>query len=327
MNEQLIINRASENLQYLKLNWRPAKDKDLDGYLRLNINGEQLNLPLEIKNELRVPQIGKLLVHRKAFTNLIVLAQYILPSAKEILRKHKINYIEANGNVYLQTSTQLLWLDNQKPLKPLTIKENRAFSVTGCKVLFYLLQNEAHFYEPYRVIAKATQTSLGNITNIFNALKNNGFLINTRDKNFKLINKKELLDKWVEAYNAVLKPSLFMGTCTNIKNNELHIWQQLKFKNNHFQWGGEAAGNILTNYLNPGLLEMYSHTSNMNLQKTYKLISSKNGHIYLYKAFWDLNKSEQNTVHPLLVYADLLNDENTRKHETALKIYEKYLQN
>jgi hypothetical protein len=91
-------------------------------------------------------------------------------------------------------------------------------------------------------------------------------------------------------------------------------------------WGGEPAGDILTDYLHPGELTMYTTETKAELMKNYKLIPDNNGNIKIYQRFWE-NATEANTVPPLLVYTDLINAGDRRSFDTAQKIYNDYLQN
>lgn len=92
-------------------------------------------------------------------------------------------------------------------------------------------------------------------------------------------------------------------------------------------WGGEPAGDILTNYLKPLELTLYTKENRNELIKKYRMVPDTNGNIKIYKAFWyQQNEKNEKTVHPLLVYADLINTGDQRCLETAQKIYEQYLQ-
>ena len=46
----------------------------------------------------------------------------------------------------------------------------------------------------------------------------------------------------------------------------------------------------------------------------------------VYKMFWKHDNNQQNTVPPLLIYADLMNIGDGRTIETAQKIYDEYIQ-
>ncbi|MDD4144960.1 MAG: type IV toxin-antitoxin system AbiEi family antitoxin [Prolixibacteraceae bacterium] len=85
---------------------------------------------------------------------------------------------------------------------------------------------------------------------------------------------------------------------------------------------------MLTDYLRPGELTLYTNNTRTELMRSYNLIPDPNGNVKIFKAFWDTaDQQKQKTVHPLLVYVDLMNTGDNRCYETAQMIWEKYLAN
>ena len=68
----------------------------------------------------------------------------------------EIPYLEANGNIYLKKENIFLFIDTQKPVQFEKNKGNRAFTKTGLKVLFYLLQNKEAINLTQRELAEST---------------------------------------------------------------------------------------------------------------------------------------------------------------------------
>ena len=130
----------------------------------------------------------------------MVIANQIIPNVKEELRKQGIAYLDSNGNIYLQKDHVYFWVEHSKPTQITQEKTNRAFTKTGLKVVFHFLQFEKDINLPYRAIAALTDTALGNVPNILNGLTEQGFLIQLNEKENRLKNKKELLDRWMIAY-------------------------------------------------------------------------------------------------------------------------------
>jgi hypothetical protein len=190
------------------------------------------------------------------------------------------------------------------------------------------LQNENNINLPYREIAERTQVGLGNINYIINGLKEMGFLIRLNKDEVKLINKKELLDKWITAYEEKLKPNLKIGTFRLMNNNTIDNWKLLPLQHNKTCWGGEPAGDILTNYLRPAELTLYTIETRNELIKNYQLMPDETGNVNVYKKFWrqDLEIDNEYIAPPILVYADLINTDDKRCRETAERIYEQYIQ-
>lgn len=329
MKEEEIVNKALENLAKNEIigTLKKKATQELDGEIDLIIYNEHCRLFIKVKRELRnhqLPHIQQLAEKYK--DNFLIVAERIFPKIKEELRNNKIPYLERNGNIWLKKGKILLWIDTNKELITEKEKTNRAFTKTGLKVIFHFLLNEENVNQTYRELANITDVGLGNINYIINGLKENGFLIRLDKTKYKLINKKDLLEKWIIAYEEHLKPRLFIGRFKFIKNEEFIKWKQLRFKKQDTIWGGEPGGDILTNYLKPAELTIYTNETKAELMKNYRLIPDPNGNIKVYKKFWN-NSDSRNIAPPLLIYTDLMNTGDQRNIETAQKIYTDVLQN
>ena len=330
MNEQGIVQYALANLQKtgkIEVKWIDnAPNEVLDGTIVLTLNDRTIKLGVEIKKELRNIHLPKLEAFAKEYHPFMIVAQRIFPKIKQELRNRNIAYLEANGNIYLNEKETFLWLDTNEPI---TIKQkttNRAFTKTGLKVVYQFLLDDTWVNKTYREIADKTDTGIGNITNIFNGLKDDGFLIPLTKDTYIMENKKKLLEKWIMAYEKKLKPNLAIGTYRFADNDTFFNWKDIKLEQRKTLWGGEPAGDIYTNYLRPEELTLYTTEPRNELMKNYRLIPDEGGNVKVYEKFWNDNTEEKNAVHPLLAYADLIMKGDRRCTETAEKIYNEYLQ-
>ncbi len=295
----------------------------LNGQIEFVLNQNPIKFNAEVKNNLRAINLPLIYKLAKEHAPLIIVADLIFPKIKEELRNHGIAYLEANGNIWLKNGETLLWIDSNKTLPVEKEKINRAFTKTGLKVVFDFLYNEALINAPYREIAQQTGVALGNVNYILNGLKEKGFLLKIDKDRYELTNKKELLNTWIIKYAEKLKPELEIGTFRFLRDNDFVNWKKLPLKKGKTWWGGEPAGNILTNYLKPAELTLYTLETRNELIKHYKLIPDPTGNIKVFKKFWKDDDAE-NTVPPLLVYTDLINTGDHRCIETAQKIYDEF---
>jgi hypothetical protein len=330
MREHEIVPIALENLKKnagITGNWVEHGNMELDGSLELVAENKKLTFNVEIKRELRNYQMPKIIEQAERLGRMMVVGNHIFPKIKEELRQHEIAYLETNGNIWLKQTGMLIWLDTQKPLHEIKDKGNRAFTKTGLKVLFHFLLHENNINLPYRELANMTEVGLGNINYVITGLKELGFLIKLNKDEYRLTNKKELLDKWITAYDEKLKPGLHTGTFRFLREEDFNNWKNLAITNGKTWWGGEPAADLLTNYLRPAQLTLYTTETRNELIKNYRMIPDENGNIKTYKKFWHLEEGYDNIVPPLLVYADLMNTNDRRCTETAQKIYDEFLQN
>lgn len=328
MNENQIIQTAlgrfTEQTGF-RVDWKPAKG-EMDGEADFYINNEKVRVFGEVKKEFRVHHLENVIELARTHRPFIVVAETIFPAIKEILRENNIGYIDTAGNVYLKTGGKLLWIDGNKPREQKIIT-NRAFTKTGLKMVFYLLLDLEAINLPYRKLADATGVALGNIKNIIEGLKEAGFIIKINKTTLKIQNKEALLDRWLTGFRETLKPALHLGTYRFYDKNRLRNWEDLPLPVPATQWGGEPAGQAMTNYLVPMHFTVYTHQERELIIK-WKLIPDPAGNVKVYEKFWNDERFDgKRFAPPLIVYADLMETDDPRCQETAKMIYDKYLKN
>ena len=318
--EKEIVHIALENLRNItgiEGVWKETGP--LDGVLDLTVNEQKFTFVVERKREIRTHHLRQIEDYFQYYDNLMLVVNRIFPKIKEELRQKGIPYIEANGNVFLQKENLFLLVDTQKLLDIEKNKANRAFTKTGLKVLFYLLQHKEAINLTQRELAEKTGVGLGNIPQVIDGLKETGYLIPLNNKTYVWQNREALLERWIAEYATVLRPKL-MKEKYAFKGK----WQDIAFSNNRTFWGGEPAADILTNHLRPEKFLIYTRENRMDLIKNYQLMPDKNGEIEVLEMFW--MQGEGQTAPPILVYADLMLEGGKRNKETAEKIYHEYIQ-
>ncbi|WP_260442157.1 type IV toxin-antitoxin system AbiEi family antitoxin, partial [Elizabethkingia anophelis] len=169
------------------------------------------------------------------------------------------------------------------------------------KLLLLLISDPESLQLSYRELADKTDISLGSVSNIFTELKDLNFLLTTKNKRV-LKNVDLLLDRWVVAYNEILKPRVLRKKyrLTDESSNFIDI----NTEEFGFVWGGEAAAGIITNYLKSDQYILYYDEDLPTLVRNLKLIPDNNGNIEVYNSFWtkDLNLKYPKTAPALVVY-------------------------
>ena len=315
-----IIDIAIENLNYqpgIRAEW--FDNGELDGTLKIIINGKEYYYNIAVKKELRQYQIAQINELRKRVNDLIIIAEQIYPKLKEKLRELEIPFLEANGNFFLQTEECYCLIDTKKKVPLRKGKANRAFTKTGLKVLFHLLNDPGLINKKQREIANVAGVALGNIPLVINGLKETGYLLNLKKGVYVWEKKEELINRWVNGYATELRPRLVIGKYAMKEN-----WQNININRNKTVWGGEPAADILTKYLRPEKFILYTKERNIDLIKNYKIIPKENGELEVLEMFWDNVKNEI-TAPPLLIYAELMITGGKRNIETAQLIYNDYI--
>ena len=270
----------------------------------------------------------------------VLIADYVNPNMAKKLKELEVQFIDTAGNAYVNRPPLYVNVmghklrDHTKNTNEVT---NRAFDVAGLKVIFGLLCEPELVEAPYRAIAEKTDVALGTVGQIVNGLKDAGFIVDRgKNRGRRLVNQRKLLDRWVEVYPEKLKPKLRVG---EFVNDDPYWWKDFHIETFGAYWGGEVAAAKCVGYLNPEVVTIYlpEHAGNQLLGKA-RLRKAANGTgngaglVKIYRPFWPGVKENKNqfghdeqVVHPILIYADLLATGDSRNLETARMVYEQYI--
>ncbi|APY10429.1 hypothetical protein BWZ22_03865 [Seonamhaeicola sp. S2-3] len=328
MNEIDILNNAIHNLEKdipIIWNWKNMdynNDIGIDGELDLIINNQNILMVVEVKKDVKNHQLFNIIEYNNRFENFLLVAEKLYPKVKKELRENQVNYLEGNGNVYINKAGVFLYIDTNKTAKNQKEKGNRAFTKTGLKVVFHFLLHPQLINQTQREIADITNVALGNIPLIINGLLENNFILKLNKNEYVINNYQELLNKWITEFEQTLKPTIFKQRFRF--QNENQDWRALQLNNEKTVWGGEPAGDIMTNHLRPENFTLYTNETTRDLMMNYRLLPDDEGNIWVYDKFWTM---DFNNIAPAeLVYTDLIINDDKRSKETAKLIFDEYIQ-
>lgn len=324
MKEELILEQVLDRLPKelnFKAKWQRL-NTGLDGKLLTTVNGKAQHFHANIKTEIRQIHLKTLEDLNRQHENFLLIAYRLYPQLKEQLRERDINYIEANGNLYIKNEGLFIYIDAQAPLTREKETGNRAFTKTGLKVVFQLLLNPDLVNQTQRAIATRANVGLGNIPKVIQGLKDAGYLLKYDKHTYRFTEKEDLIEKWTREYELSLRPGLQLG---RYRYAGKRPWKELEFNTSLTRWGGEAAGDLLTHYLRPALWTIYTRENRKALMKNYRLIPDKEGDVEVLTMFWEPEEMAKTTVPPLLAYTDLINTKDKRCAETAQMIFDEHI--
>jgi len=301
---------------------------DFDGYLELINNQQTYKWVVQFKNELTANyllRLKDLANNIKKGRQLIIITGYANPGIRKQLRKMEIDFLDAAGNAFMRQDIVFIKIDGHQRLAEPEKLKNRAFTNAGLKVLFYFLYDPVNVNKTIREIAADTDTALDTVHKTMNALIQMKHILKVNEKEYRLIHAKELLDRWIQDYELKLKTRIFIGTFRFARKEDELQWKNIKLDKEETFWGGETAGAILTNYLNPEFLTLYTTCTKNELAEKYKLLPDAKGIVMVYNKFWKFKHTENNTVPAILAYTDLITTGDDRCIETAKIIYNELL--
>jgi len=305
-----------------------AKEK-ADARIAVHYHDKKVILEAEIKNKITtVDALLPLVKTKNEPGKFILVTPQVTARMAERLRAGGIQFMDGAGNIYLNQPPLYIFVKgNRNAALARVPMVGRTFKQTGLQLLFILLCDNHLINQPYRVIAKKAGVALGMVNWTVQELKELGFLEETgtrKNRKARLVKKEALVERWITGFAEQLRPKLVHGRY----KGDPGWWNNAVLDPETALWGGEVAAAMLARHLKPQDVIIYvdKQKPNDTLLK-YKLRKDPLGDVTLLYRFWDPDviAANQDMVHPLLVYADLMVTGEQRNLETARIIYEKYI--
>lgn len=260
---------------------------------------------------------------------IIAIAKFIASDIARELKEKKINYIDRAGNAFIKQGELLIYITGQKPDKAANFNQSRAFQESGIKLIFQLLTQPDDLQLSYRNLAEKTGIALGSVSIVMKELEDLRFVVKTKNSRY-LKNKKELLERWILAYNDVLRPRLLRKRFRFSTYDAYNKWQDLPINviSGRNIWGGEPGASILMKQLQPQDFTIYTDGGWHRVASALKLIPDNDGDVEILAIFWKEFEStiNRNIAPTLIILAELMSSGKERNIETAKTIIENELQ-
>lgn len=295
----------------------------------IRVHGQ--TLVAEVKRNIRPAHLGAIIQHIKTLRpSGLLIADYINPSIAKILKENDVSYLDMCGNAYLNLPPILILIVGQKTQIKIKSPGNKAFDIGGLKLIYNFLCDRDLVTSSYRTMAEQANIALGSVGSILSGLEDAGYLIDRGKADDRiLINGRKLLNRWAEAYAEKLKPKLHIGEFISA---DADWWKPIDLTQFDAYWGGEMGAAHYTSYLKPQDATVYvpdtSAKKFLAAAKLKKATGDHTGTIHIYQPFWTDKLQNKlpallpDTVHPILIYADLVASLDSRNLETAKVFYD-----
>ncbi len=298
-------------------------DSAFDAEIVIGIGEVNLKAKVLIVRRISHSMVGALINQCRASDTLcFIVSEYIFPKIAEKLKDANVCFFDSTGNIYLNTDDIFVFVRGNKPeSKPDRKKMIRAFQPSGAKVLYALLCKPDLINGTYRNIAEASNVSLGSVSRILRDLKRLGYLVEM-DKNGRLLkNKENLFRRWTRSYLEKLRSGQLTGRYDSDKPG---LIKDLNLTPYNAYWSGEVAAAMMSNFIKPQTCSIYCTEDTNRLILDNGLRKDPRGKIEVLNAFWNFkdDSGPEDTVHPILVYADLVFLSDSRTLETAERIFD-----
>ena len=287
----------------------------------IKIEGHELIFNAEVRQYLNKARLGIVINRLKNMNGMpLLITGYVNPELMKIIEGNDLNFIDTAGNVFIKVPPLFIKIKGNKAGKTKkAVNGEKQMYVAELQTIFALLCNPDLERNPMREIAELAGITHGTVHLTLRDLQNQGYL-QIQNGVGKLINKENLLEKWVTLYAQNLKPKFLIGRYE--MRDEL--LKEVDFKKYDALWGGEEAAARMTNYLRPFIYTIYIGGRKGEFILRNRLRKNPQGDLELMEKFWKFNDyNNLNVTHPILVYADLLATGDPRNIEAAKIIYEK----
>lgn len=300
-----------------------------DGFLDITTEKENKTFIFETKRIIKRPIPEQIYILKKNYENFILFAEYINSSIAENLKKKDINFVDCQGNIYINI-TGFLYVNIQgNIIKKSKERELTAiFQSKGLQLLFVLLKNDDYLNSTIRKLYPIAGISHGRTVTILKELKEKKYIKEIEKNKWEFTNKKDIFKKWVTNYGERLRPKILSGTYRISEKMRHQVSDILKTNNFKFAFTGGFGAELLTHYYRANFLDIFISETEINeVVSKLKLLPARDYNLRLFNLFSDeiIFKKNNNIAHPLLVYAELVYHGGDRELETAEMIYEQYL--
>ena len=258
----------------------------------------------------------------------VLLAPYVGRKAAQELRQLQLNYMDSVGNCRLAIGDRYIaHVEGRRP--PALPSSARGLGVAGYQVYFGLLADPALRGASVRRIAEAAGVGKTAVADALRRLEADGILVQTRSGR-RLLEPRRLTDRWLEGYAALVRPRTEIGRYRTVHGDppslEAAVEAQLG-SDAVWGWGGTAAAARLTQYYRGRETVLHIQDPPTDLATRLKALPAEDGSLRIFKTPGTVayEGAIPHTVHPLLVYGELLAGNDARAHKAAEELRERFL--
>ena len=257
----------------------------------------------------------------------LVAAPYIGGPLGAALEDRGINFVDRQGNCYLRFGERFVArVQGQTPPKaPARSKEMRA---PGCQVMFALLADPDLAGATQRELAAAAGTSRQPVADLLARFVEEKILVKRQSKHAWVDGPDgALLDRWLAGYRATLRPKLLVGRFQLPVREPKAIEGWLDERVEDVRYGGTAGAYRLERHYRGPLTVAHLGPPSEEIRRLLKAAPAPDGDLLWMRHIGQasLRGTTDDTVHPLLIHAELVSDPDPRADEAAELVRDRWL--
>lgn len=271
-----------------------------------------------------------LIVLGAGLPGLLVLAPAVGSELGELFEQARINFIDRAGNCYLRVDDKLVArVQGRKVAR--AAPSGRALRAPAYRALFALLARPSLIDAPVREIAAASGVSPQTAADLKQRLIDRGVVVKIKARHVWLPERhNDALNMFVAGFADSLAPHLLVGRYRAAERDTALFEQRVEPLLDEvvaWRYGGGAAAMRLTGHFRSERTVIYVQDPPADLPARLRLVQDRDGPIVLMRqpGHVAFDSPHPRCVNPLLAYADLLAEHDSRAREAAVELYDRFL--
>ena len=257
----------------------------------------------------------------------LLAAPYVGAPLGESLEEQGINFIDRHGNCYLRIGDHFVArIQGKTPPKPPA--RSKAMRAAGYQVMFAILAEPELVGAPQRDIAAAAGTSRQPVGDLLERWREERLLVKRR-RRYAWVDGPDagLLERWVAGYRSMLRPKLVVGRFRLPVREPQQVEHWLEEHLELVRYGGTAGAYRLEPHYRGALTVAHLGPASEEMRRRLKAVPAAEGELVWMRHIGQASQKGEtpDTVHPLLVYSELVSDPDPRAGEAAHLIRERRL--
>jgi hypothetical protein len=250
----------------------------------------------------------------------ILFAPYVGPRMGEFLTDNDACYVDEVGNCRLaMDGTYIALIEGRKPTRK--TRRGRGMRAPGHQILFAILAEPDLLNAPVRRLADAAGVGKTAAANTLAALEDDGLIGRGVTKRHALA-RREILDRWLAGYAAMVRPRLMVGRFRTLDpdiDGLEHRIEDLLGDTVTWAWGGGAAAMRLTGQYRGEETVLHVEQAPQDLAAKLRALPAADGPLTVLGAPGKVayKGAIPKTVHPFLVYTELVTLPDQRARQAA----------
>jgi len=260
---------------------------------------------------------------------LILLAPYVSPDMGRLLSSHGINFVDRAGNCHIDLGGSYIGhIEGRKLKRPPDAPGG--MRAPGVRLVFALLVKPDLLDRPIRELALAAGVSLGTASNVLGRLEQDAIVVKSKSK-MHLVRREHLVQRWIAGYTEMLRQQLLIGRFETADKDAPTMQERVALvfgADTTWAWGGATGAYRLTQHFRSDETVLHVEAAPRDVVRQLNASPSNTGRLVVLGVPNALafEGRAPRTVHPLLIYTELILTGEERALETAAELRERFLE-